>query len=169
MIPQEPKQEEFPELLQMQGKRYRYEKSLALDFDGVLFSERKPNGDIWHPLVGQAVPTIHTLIRELHEIGWFIVIHSCRASGQGWGVNQVRHRLGIVNMVDALNYYQIPWDVIWGVKLYQNIWVPDTAAHGKPLVKYILDDNAQSLGQVLMDALDPSTAESVLWRAVQSG
>jgi hypothetical protein len=122
------------------GKQtYNFLYSIAVDFDDTLFTEAN------HPQVGDAIPKNINFVQKCFDKGWFIIIHSCRASGQGWEVNQVAHRQGIIEMVHALGKESVPYHYIWGAVQKGGVWLPNEKDVGKPLTKYILDDDASNL------------------------
>ena len=110
---------------------------LAVDFDGTLCAWAFPN-------IGREVFAVSSLLKEATELGYKIVIHSCRTN-KHWGVAR---EVSSYNMIMWLVGNKIPFDAIWGMRYTNGKWEFSDEDVGKPFANFYLDDSATSLREL---------------------
>jgi hypothetical protein len=104
-------------------------RTLAIDFDGTICKSVFPD-------CGPAIPGAKQAIIRFKELGYRIIIYSCRACHWHYDVFggsrdiPVLDRPHVKVMIDWLNEQGIPYDEI------------DDGSKGKPVADFYLDDNA---------------------------
>jgi hypothetical protein len=106
-------------------------KRICVDFDGTLCDHEFPK-------IGKVKPGAREALAKFKELGYIIVIWSCRTCG--WDKEIFNHpyeyhyqpldRQCVKEMVDWLAKEQIPYDII------------DDSSKGKPVADFYIDDKA---------------------------
>jgi hypothetical protein len=91
-------------------------RTLAIDFDDTIHDRQNPKPG---RRMGEPLPGAKETIEALRARGWYILIHSC-------------NRPEVIR--DWMQYYQIPYDAIWGAS-------PGDLGQ-KPAADWYIDDRA---------------------------
>lgn len=125
---------------------------IAVDFDGTICEDNFPD-------IGKPKPDVREVLYRLKELGYYIIIWSCRTSH--WDYNTyggdpkqpTLNRLRVADMIAWLLEHNIPYDEI------------DDGSRGKPSVDYYIDDKAisfknnwESIFELLQTNLEPKIA-----------
>jgi hypothetical protein len=119
---------------------------VAVDFDGTLCEDRFPE-------IGPARLFVVGAVRALHNLGWRVIIHTCRANGafsSGEIAGDRLHRC--MEMLRWLRDEGVPYDQVWGLRIdhpdgLDFAFVFDHEQTGKPGADVYLDDKAINVNE----------------------
>lgn len=116
--------------------------TLAVDFDGTICEDA-------YPEIGAPRWPVIEALRALHDAGWRIAIHTCRANRTAISTTERYHERQerLADMVEWLLLLGVWFDQIWGIILVRArngglMYAHDHAATGKPFADVYLDDRS---------------------------